>query len=98
MNVFKDYPYYTSRTFEELVTQVDQICRTRKDDILVIGNLQNIFVGGRSVGRVPTSAADVLPTDKIGDINFDYATGYAYRLMDDGVDGIWARWQLDMGF
>lgn len=98
MIVFKDYPYYSAADMEEIVEILDQICRTRKDDILVIGDLINTFIGGRSVGRVPSSSSDVLATDKIGDINFDYSTGYAYRLMDDGAAGVWARWQLDMSF
>lgn len=91
--VFKDYPYWAAETIEHIRDQLGQITHTRKDDILQIQNLSQIFLAGRSVGKIPTDSDDVVAKDKIGDLSYEYNAGmpYMFILMDDGADGKWIR-------
>lgn len=86
--VFKDYPYWPPTTLEHGLSQIEQITRTRKDDIAQINNLKNIYMSGRKVGKIPANAADVVDTDKIGDFNYD--DDYFYILTDE-VSPSWLR-------
>ena len=87
--VFKDYPYWPPTTLEHALGQIEQITRTRKDDIAQISNLKNIFVSGRKVGRVPSASNDVIAGDKVGD--FNVTATYAYYLIDNAGAGEWRR-------
>lgn len=86
---FKDYPYSFDQTPEKVVEQVRVITNTRKDDISEIANLINIFVTGRKVGKVPTASNDVVPEDRVGDIN--YTTSFLYILVDNAGTATWRR-------
>jgi hypothetical protein len=44
---------------------------------------------GRKVGRVPSSSADVITGDKVGDFNYDIS--YIYVLVDNAGTGTWRR-------
>ena len=87
--VFKDFPYYPVNNIEDVKRTITQITNTRKDDIDQIGNLTNIFIQGRSVGRVPSSSTDVIAGDKIGD--FSVTTTFAYFLVNNAGSGEWRR-------
>ena len=89
MTTFKDYPYWSAETLDDVKEQLRQITNIRKDDITQIQNLQNIFIYGRKVGRIPTSSADVIAGDKINDINWD--ASYIYILVDNAGTGAWRR-------
>lgn len=93
----RDYPYWPSNGLSDLMDQVSKICNLRKDDIAAIQNLPNVAVSGRTVGKIPTTSADVSADDKIGDINFatDGGNEYMYILMDIGGAGEWRRVQLN---
>lgn len=87
--IIKDYPYWPPKTLEDVIEQLRLICNLRKNDKAQISNIANAFVSGRKVGRSPTSSADVLISDKIGDVNYD--VNYLYILVDDGMSGAWRR-------
>lgn len=92
MTTFKDYPYWSASTLEDIKTQLSQITHTRKDDITFINNLTNIFVGGRKVGKIPSSSVDVVPSDRIGDQNYDQ--NYLYILINNSGVAQWRRASL----
>lgn len=87
--VFKDYPYWEAEDLQHVKTQIRQICNVRKDDIAQISNLINVFVGGRKVGKVPSSSIDVVATDRLNDINWD--NSYLYILIDNAGTAEWRR-------
>jgi len=86
---FGDYPYWIPETLDDVKLQLQDITRTRKDDIALIQNLPNVFISGRKVGRIPTSSADVISGDKIGDFNYDI--DYIYILVNNAGTGVWRR-------
>ena len=89
MTTFKDYPYWHAETVDDMKDQLRQITSTRKDDITQIGNLINVFISGRKVGRIPSASNDVISGDKVGDFNYDLS--YIYILVDNGGAGAWRR-------
>ncbi len=89
MTIFKDYPPGITRDLKDVQEQLQKICNIRKSDITQFNNLQQIFVGGRKVGRIPSSSLDVITGDVIGDFNVN-AT-YAYYLIDNAGTSEWRR-------
>lgn len=77
--IFKPYPYWVAETLEEVKKQLREICNLRKDDITQAGNLNNTFIGGRSVGKIPANSADVAATDRINDISRDNTSTYVLQ-------------------
>lgn len=76
MTTLKDYPYWSAESENDTREQLRLICNIRKDDITQIQNLQNIFIGGRLVGKIPANSADVTATDRIGDVSRDNSNTY----------------------
>jgi hypothetical protein len=73
------------------------IVRERKNDREEYINLPQVFVSGRKVGKIPTSAVDVAATDRAGDTNYD--DQYLYILTIDSMgDPAWGRAALDTGW
>lgn len=91
----KDFPHIYPKTQEDVFDLLRYIIKERPNDIKDFINLQNRFMAGRKVGKVPTGAADVAGTDRIGDFNYDYASGYYYLLVDNAGTAVWARMPLD---
>jgi len=86
----KTYPSLTTKDTEDLAKALQQIIRIRKEDVQDYDNLNNVFISGRSVGRVvPTTSADVLDTDRLGDILF--TATYIYNLIDNSGTLEWRR-------
>jgi len=87
---------YTNRhivTLEDASAALEEITRTRREDVADFTNLPNIFMRGRRVGRVPSSSADVIDGDKDMDFNMaddGLGTIYLYAL----VGTQWLRVQL----
>lgn len=81
MTTLKDYPYWPAETIKDLKEQMREITHTRKDDIALVNNLPNIFISGRKVGKIPSSSADIVPTDRLGDFNYD--ADYLYIVVDN---------------
>lgn len=84
--ILKEYPSYQANTLQEVIEHLRQINNIRKDDILQAKNLNNTYILGRKVGKIPTGSADVTAGDKIGDFNaaHDGFQAYAYFLIDNG--------------
>ena len=74
---FSNTSYFS--TIEEWTNRLVEI---REEDITEFTNLDQKFILGRKVERFPTSSADVIPTDNIGDFNYD--DQYMYLLVDFG--------------
>lgn len=91
MNVLKSYPNFSGESQDEIREQLRVICSIRKDDISQFQQLENIFMSGRKVGKIPSSSADVAATDRIGD--FNYNASYMYLLIDNG-GAAWRRISL----
>ena len=87
--ILREYPSYTLSTLEDVIDVVRQIQNLRKDDIKQAQNLNNIYILGRKVGKIPTSSSDVAPRDRIGDINF--VPGFMYVLVDNAGTPEWQR-------
>lgn len=93
---FQDYPYSAPLTEGQVREVVEQIVFARKDDIMIIKNLPNVFLQGRTVGRAPSSSADVIAGDRVGDVSFATSGGnqYLFVLMDISGTAEWRRVQL----
>ncbi len=89
MTTLKEYPYWSSSNEADAREQLRTICNIRKDDITQFQNLQNIFISGRKVGKIPSASNDVNPEDKIGD--FNVTESYAYFLIDNASMPEWRR-------
>lgn len=89
MSTLKDYPYWEAESDKDIRTQLRQICNIRKDDITQFQNLPNIFIGGRKVGKIPSSSTDAAATDRIGDVNYD--ASYLYIFINDSGTPAWRR-------
>lgn len=74
---------------EQLVDFAKDVARKRQEDIVEFNNLPNVFISGRKVAKVPTGSADVAPSDRIGDLNYD--ASYLYICVDDGGTAAWRR-------
>ena len=81
--------YPKTITQDTVVDVVSQIARLRDNDITDRNNFPNVFLSGRSVARVPASAADVTATDRVGD--FNVTTTYAYFCVDNAGTAVWRR-------
>lgn len=77
---------------EDVFDVLGFINRERLNDVQDFNNIQNRFVAGRKVGKVPSSSADVVGTDKLGDLNYD--ASYLYILIDNAGTAEWRRASL----
>lgn len=93
MIIFKDYPYWSAESLEEVKRQLSQICHTRKDDITQVNSMNSTFITGRKVGKIPASSADVIPSDKLNDFNWD--NSFLYILIDNSGTPLWRRATLN---
>lgn len=89
MTTLKDYPYWGAEKETDVKEQLRQICNIRKDDITQFGNLPEIFMSGRKVGKIPTGSTDIAVTDRLGDFNYD--ASYWYQVVDDTGNARWRR-------
>lgn len=85
----KQFPNMVVRTEADLYTLARYILKERENDINDFNNLQNIFMAGRKVGKIPTGSADIAPTDRIGDFNF--SDTYLYLVVESGGNAVWRR-------
>lgn len=86
MNPYADL---ASHELKDVAETVEEIVRERSIDIKDFDNIQNRFISGRKVGRIPSGATDVLSTDKVGDFNYD--TSYIYILVNNSGTAEWRR-------
>lgn len=84
-----DYPTITPNTEKDRIELLRLIVRERTNDINEFNNLQNRFMAGRKVAKVPTGSLDVADTDRVGDFNYD--DQYYYLLVDNAGTAEWRR-------
>lgn len=85
----KLYPILKDETVKGIFDWLKYVVRARSEDVQEFNNLQNIFVAGRKIGKIPSASIDVSTEDKIGDFNVD-AT-YAYYLINNSGTAEWRR-------
>lgn len=84
----KPYPTLIPKTLEDVISVLIYIVKERRYDVLDFNNLQNVFMSGRKVGKIPASSADIDDTDRVGDFNYD--PDYLYIVVDDS-GAAWRR-------
>lgn len=71
-------PYPKNNTKENAGDNLNVIARLRDQDIIDRNNFLSIFVSGRTVGKIPSSSADIAATDRIGDVSTDGNFNYYF--------------------
>lgn len=84
----KSYPKIKLQTLGDVIEILNDITKERKTDVSEFNNLKNTFISGRKVGKIPTGAADVAATDRVGDFNYD--ASYLYLCVDNS-GAAWRR-------
>ena len=92
----QSYPELRFISVTDLEDVLLEIIRIREEDVTEFANLSNIYLPGRSTGRVPSSNSDVLATDQEGDVVNDGT--YEYKLIDDSGTLKWDRRTLDIAW
>lgn len=86
----KLYPILKDNTLKGIFEWLKFVVRARSEDIQEFDNLQNTFIAGRKVGKVPTASNDVVAAeDKVGD--FNVTATYAYFLINNAGTPVWRR-------
>lgn len=82
-----EYPKLMDK-IDDVPEVLRRIIKERPNDIADFNKLKNTL-GGRKVGKIPTSSNDVADTDSLGDFNFT-DTDY-YLLVDDAGSAKWRK-------
>lgn len=77
----KNYPNFNISNQKDMHELLTYIQKERRNDVNDFTNLNNVFISGRKVGKIPTGAADISVTDRVGDFNFD--ASYIYICVDN---------------
>lgn len=86
----RTWPVLSQKSLDGLVNCLTYMIRERTQDISDFENIKRTFIAGRRVlGRVPSSSADVVDGDVIGDVS--YTTTFLYILMDNAGTPVWRR-------
>lgn len=85
----KLFPMWNFKTLDDALKMLTFIVRERQTDVVEYVNLQQRFMAGRKVGRVPSAGNDVTADDKLGD--FNVTTTYRYDLVDNSGTAEWVR-------
>lgn len=86
----RDYPQLgTSEDLPAVVKAIKMIAQIRDSDINDFKNLNKVLVSGRSTTRVPSSSADVIAGDVVGD--FCPTATYLYILIPNAGSPVWRR-------
>ncbi len=85
----KSYPVLFEESTADIASVLREITRIRDSDKAAFDNLKSRFIGGRKTSRIPSSSADVLDTERMGDFTAD--TNYIYIIVDNGGTLVWRR-------
>lgn len=85
----KDYPDLQPRTLVDVIELLRYVNKERTNDIKDFDNLTNVFISGRKVGKIPTGAADISSSDRVGDFNYD--ANYIYICINNAGAAQWRR-------
>lgn len=81
----------------EILQILQKIIQLRnQEDVQDFNTLATKFVSGRTTTRIPSSAADVVAGDRIGDTTNDDT--YLYLLVNTTGGPLWNRMMLDTGW
>ncbi len=83
-------------TDSQIPEVVREMVRLREQDVDDFTNLSQVFLGGRTGVRVPSSPSDVLATDNVGDVVNDDT--YEYKLVQITGGALWDRRTLDVAW
>jgi hypothetical protein len=88
----KDFPTIRPRNMDEVIELLRYITKERTNDVSDFENLNNRFISGRKVAKIPTGAADITDTDRVGDFNAD--ANYVYFCINNSGTAEWRRCAL----
>lgn len=88
----KPYPLLGKGSIADVNRCLETVVKQRTQDIKDFDNLQNTYISGRKVGKIPTGATDISPSDRIGDINYD--NSYLYIVINNSGTAEWRRASL----
>lgn len=80
----KDYPTIGNNKVNDVLNKITEI---RKQDIVEFRNLEQRFIRGRKVNKIPTSSTDVVTGDLLGD--FSFSDTNLYILVNSGGNLEW---------
>ena len=88
----QNYPSLISNTVSSIITTLRRIIELRKQDITDFNNLNQVFLSGRKVGKVPANSADITSGDRVLDWNYDNSYVYWVLLITGSPDTLeWRR-------
>jgi hypothetical protein len=85
----ESWPVLMAPTNAAIASKLQEMDRIREDDISNFENLPQLLVSGRKVQRIPANSGDVLPADRVGDLNYD--DDYLYLAVLSGSSLVWRR-------
>lgn len=85
----KEFPQFKSGDMGDVEMLLREIVRERRTDIKFFDNLNNVFMRGRKVAKIPSGASDIAVTDRVGD--FNYSATYLYICVDNAGTAEWRR-------
>lgn len=85
----KEYPQFNSGVQADIESLLRFIVRERRTDIKFFDNLNNTFMRGRKVAKIPSGASDIGAADRVGD--FNYSASYLYICVDNSGTAEWRR-------
>lgn len=85
----KNFPNVQPDNDDDIELLLRYILKERQNDVKDFDNLNNNFISGRKVGKIPTGAADVSSSDKVGDFNYD--VNYIYIVVNNAGTAQWRR-------
>lgn len=88
----KDFPSIQPRTLQDVIDVLRYITKERPNDIKDYINLNNRFISGRKVAKIPSGASDISSDDRVGDFSFD--SSYVYVCIDNSGTAEWRRTAL----
>ena len=84
------FPSVFDETIDGIINFLKQVIRLRNDDVTDFNNLNDIFMSGRKVNKIPLSSSDVvIGEDRAGD--FNYNASYLFLLVNNSGTLVWRR-------
>lgn len=85
------YPRNIKPDVNACADALNVISRLRDQDINDRNKFPSIFLSGRTVGKIPSSSSDIVPTDRVGDMSFAVDGSYAYFCVNVSGSALWRR-------
>lgn len=85
------YPRNIKPDVSQCADAINVISRLRDQDIIDRNSFPSVFLSGRTVGKIPTSSADIAPSDRVGDVSFAVNGSYIYYCVNVSGSALWRR-------